>query len=355
MRNGEARVGVIGYGLAGEVFHAPLIAATPGLLMTAVVTSDPQRAERVASRYPGTDVVRDADALWKRAADLDLVVIASPNRTHVTLARQALQAGLAVVVDKPLAASAAEGTALIEEARDLGLLLTVFQNRRWDGDFLTARKLVQGGLLGEVYRFESRFDRWRPVPKPGWRQSGAAEDAGGLLYDLGAHLIDQALFLFGPVAEVYAEVDRRRPGTQVDDDTFLALTHRSGVHSHLWMSTTAAQAGPRFRLLGSEAAYTKHGLDVQEEALRAGGRPDLPGWGEEPEERWGSLGVGDEARPVRTEAGAYQRFYEGVAAALREGAPLPVDPADAVAGLRIVEAARRAAAERAVIALDRVT
>src|SRR3954452_15006244 len=191
-------------------------------------------------------------------------------------------------------------------------MLTVFQNRRWDGDFLTAQRLIAAGDLGRVMRFESRFERWRPELTEGWRESGDPEEAGGVLFDLGAHLIDQALQLLGPIESIYAELDARRPGAQVDDDAFVALRHISGARSHLWMSAVAADLGPRLRLLGDRAAYVKRGLDVQEAGLRAGGRPDEPGWGEEPESDWGIVGAGEDWTPVRTEAGAYVRFYEGV-------------------------------------------
>jgi predicted dehydrogenase len=345
------RVGLIGFGLAGAVFHAPLISATPGLRLAAVVTSNPERTLEAQRAYTGVRVFTAPERLWERARDLDLVVVATPNRTHAPLARAALEAGLAVVVDKPLAANAAEGRGLIEEAGRRGLLLTVFQNRRWDGDFLTLRRLLGRGGLGRVLRFESRFERWRPRAKGGWRQSGAPEDAGGLLYDLGSHLIDQALILFGPARRVYAELGRPYAGVDVDNDTFVALEHAGGVRSHLWMSTVAAQPGARFRVLGSEAAYTKLGLDVQEEALKQGGRPGAEGWGEEPERRWGVLGAGDDLRPLRTEPGSYQSFYQGVVSALREGAPPPVDPAEAVAVLEVIEAARRSDAEGQTVLL----
>lgn len=345
------RVGMVGYGLAGSIFHAPLLAALPELQLAVVVTGNAERADQARHDHQGVRVVDRAERLWELADQLDLVVIASPNRTHVPLARAALEAGLPVVVDKPLAATAAEAEALVEEAERRGLMLTVFQNRRWDGDILTVQQLVREGALGRVLRFESRFERWRPTPKPGWRQLGDPEEAGGLLYDLGAHLIDQALQLFGPVERVYAEVERRRPGVEVDDDTFVALAHRSGVRSHLWMSTNAAQLGPRLRVLGDRAAYTKYGLDVQEAALHAGGTPDQPGWGEEPSDRWGSLGAAEETHPVRTLPGGYHRFYQGVASTLREGAPVPVDPRDAVAALRIIEAAQQSATDQRVVAV----
>ncbi|HEX2191516.1 MAG TPA: Gfo/Idh/MocA family oxidoreductase [Longimicrobiaceae bacterium] len=347
------RVGLLGYGLAGETFHAPLVAAEPGMRLAAVVTSDPGRSRSARERYPDAAVVATADELWERAGELDLAVVATPNRTHVPLALAALEAGLPVVVDKPLAAGAADAMRLVEAARARGLLLTVFQNRRWDGDFLTLRGLLEGGRLGEAYRFESRFERWRPVPKGGWRERGAPEEAGGLLYDLGSHLVDQALVLFGPVRRVYAELDRRRPGIETDDDAFVALTHASGVRSHLWMSAVAGQLGPRLRVLGSRAAYTKHGMDVQEERLRAGGSPREPGWGEDPPAHWGLLGTGDELEAVPTRPGAYPRFYEGVRRALREGAPPPVDPLDAVAALEVIEAAVASAGEGRAVELPR--
>ncbi|GII62740.1 oxidoreductase [Sphaerisporangium krabiense] len=338
--------GLAGYGTAGEFFHAPLIAATPGLRLAAVVTRDPGRAARVARDHPGARVVPSADELL--ALGLDVIVIASPNRTHVPLARAALSAGLPVVVDKPLAGTAAEAVELIGLARERGLMLTVFQNRRWDGDFLTLRTLD----LGEVHRFESRFERWRPVPKGGWRENGGPEELGGLLYDLGSHLVDQALRYLGPVASVYAETDVRRPGVGADDDAFVALTHAGGARSHLWMSSVAARPGPRLRVLGSRAAYVKWGLDVQEERLRAGERPGVPGWGAEPPERWGTLGTDGDARPVATVPGAYQEFYAGVVACLRDGAPPPVDPSEVAEALAVLHAARTSAAEGRAVALD---
>jgi predicted dehydrogenase len=254
-------------------------------------------------------------------------------------------------VDKPLAATAAEGRELIAEARRRDLPLTVFQNRRWDGDFLTVRRLLREGAVGRPLRFESRFDRWRPVPKGGWRERADPAEAGGLLYDLGSHLIDQALVLFGAVTHVYAELDRRRSGVEVDDDVFVALSHASGVRSHLSMSTVAAQPGARLRLLGDRAAYVKYGPDGQEDALRTGSRPGGPDWGKEPPERWGTLGAGEEMRAVPTERGAWASFYAELAAALRTGGSLPVDPNDSVSALEIIEAAQRSARDGVVVAL----
>ncbi|MEE1937913.1 Gfo/Idh/MocA family oxidoreductase [Streptomyces sp. TRM 70361] len=347
------RVGLIGYGLAGAVFHAPLIAATDGLVLDTVVTSDPER-QRQARAEHGENLRTAADSreLFDRAGELDLVVVASPNRTHVELATRALEADLAVVVDKPLAATAAEAEALAGLAERRGLLLSVFQNRRWDADFRTLRRLLEQGELGEVWRFESRFERWRPALKGGWRESGDPAEAGGLLYDLGSHLVDQAIVLFGPVESVYAESDARRPGSETDDDTFLALRHAGGVRSHLWVSATAARLGPRLRVLGSRAAYVKHGLDPQEDALRAGARPVAGArWGVEPEAAWGVLGAGDETRPVPSLDGDYPAYYAAVAAALRDGTAPPVTAREAADALRVLEAARVSAAEGRTVRL----
>ncbi|WP_406044840.1 Gfo/Idh/MocA family oxidoreductase [Micromonospora sp. NBC_00898] len=345
MAQAPLRVGLLGYGIAGRVFHAPLIAATPGLRLDAIVTANPERREQARREHPEARLVDDADQLWAAADTLDLVVVAAPNRQHAPMARAALAAGLPVVVDKPLAPDAAQCRALVDEAADRGVPLTVFQNRRWDGDFLTVRRLVEAGELGRVTRFESRFERWRPAIKPGWRESAAPGEAGGALFDLGAHLVDQAVQLFGPVERVYAEVDRRRPGAEVDDDAFVALTHTGGVRSHLWMSAVTPQLGPRMRVLGDRAGYTTYGLDPQEAALRDGGRPDKPGWGEVPPEQYGQLGVDGDLRPVPTEPGRYQDFYTQVAAALCDGRPMPVDPSDAVDTVALIELAHRSAAE----------
>jgi scyllo-inositol 2-dehydrogenase (NADP+) len=318
------RVGLIGYGTAGAVFHAPLIEATAGLTLKSVVTSRPVSA--------GVRALERPDQLWE---DHDLVVVASPNRTHVPLATAAIEAGIPVVVDKPFAPTAEEARTLTMLASERDVPLTVFQNRRWDGDFLTVRSLLADGALGQVHRFESHFDRWRPVPKSGWRELPGRAEAGGVLFDLGAHLIDQAVQLFGAPTSIYAEVNRQRSDVEVDDDFFLALKHPSGVLSHLASSSLAQHPGPRFRILGSSAAYTKHGLDVQEAQLKAGGRPGDPDWGVEPAADWGRLGD----TPVETRRGSYQYFYTAMVSALREGTPVPVAPESAIATLEVIEAA----------------
>ena len=343
------RVGLIGFGTAGRFFHAPLLASTPGLELAAVVTSDPARRDDILATYPGTQVVASAEELWTR--DLDLVVVASPNKTHVPLAEAALEAGSAVVVDKPLAITSADGRALVEKAQARGKLLSVFQNRRWDGDFRTVAQLIADGRLGTVQRFESRFERWRPKLKGGWRETGGRDEGSGLLYDLGSHLVDQALTLFGPAASVYAQADVRREGAQADDDTFIALTHVSGVRSHLWASATTASLGPRFRVLGSQGAYVTYGLDGQEDELRAGRTPRDAGFGVTPPERYGTVGAEGEFETCPTLDGRYADYYAGIERALRGEGPVPVDPSDAVAALTVIEAARISADENRVVTL----
>ena len=335
---------LIGYGLGGAVFHAPLIAATHGLALTAVVTSNPQRAAAARERYPGVTVLGSPDQVWRSAADYDLVVITSPNASHVPLALAALEAGLPVVIDKPVAATTAAARQVRDAAAERGLVASVFHNRRWDGDFRTLRRLLADGALGTVHRFESRYERWRPaVALEAWRERPHPEEAGGLLYDLGSHLIDQALVLFGPVASVYAEVRALRPGALVDDDVFVALTHASGTVSHLWASAVAADLGPRLRVLGSRAGYLKYGLDIQEEALRAGGSPAEAGWGEEPPSAWGLVGTPDDTAAVPTIAGAYQDYYAGVRDALPGDGPPPVTIDEAIEVIAVIEDAHRSA------------
>lgn len=349
----RARIGLIGYGLAGSAFHAPLISSDPRLELTAIVTGNEASAAKARSLYPDTAIVAKADQL--SGLGVEAVVIATPNTSHAPLALEAISHGAHVVVDKPLALSPQQARELIAAAEEAGVLLTVFQNRRWDGDFLTVRSLIDSGSLGKVARFESRFERFRPQIKEGWRERVSPAEGGGLLFDLGAHLIDQAHVLFGPVTHVYAEVDTTRAAATTDDDVFVALTHASGVRSHLFMSAIAPDLGPRFRVLGTEAGYRVFGLDVQEAALRAGdlrpGELPGPGWGEPAEQDWGVLGDAAGSRPLPTLAGDYPRFYAEFAAALLDGAAIPVDPSDALTTLLIMDAARESSDSHSVIAL----
>ncbi|MFG6279738.1 Gfo/Idh/MocA family oxidoreductase [Microbacterium sp. 5K110] len=337
MASTPLRTAVIGFGVSGRVFHAPFLEADPAYRLDLIVTANPDRRAEAETRHPSARVVSDVAEVWAAASELDLVVIGSPSGTHADLAAQALDAGLDVVVDKPFAVTSAEGRALIARAERLGRTVTVFQNRRWDGDFRTLRALVDGGELGEVRRFESRFEWWKPEPPASWKTEARASEGGGILYDLGTHLIDQAVQLFGAVDDVYAEVHRRRAATAADDDVFLALQHASGTTSHLWMSAVAPLQGPRFHVLGDRAGYTSWGLDPQEPALIEGALPGDPGFGEVAEDRWGVLGAGADTRRHPTQRGDYGGFYRALALHLRDGGPLPVDPHDAVGVLEIIE------------------
>lgn len=348
----EQRVGIAGYSLAGRYFHAPLVASTPGLTLTHVVTNSTERGAAAVAEHPGVSVAGSVDELW---GEIDLLVVATPNSTHVPLAEAAVQHGVAVVVDKPLAVESRSAARLAARATEAAVPLSAYHNRRWDSDILTVRRLLDEGALGRVLRFESRFERWRPdAPAEGWRAQPPAE-GGGLLLDLGSHLVDQALLLFGPVATVYAEVATVRPGFQAEDDAFIALTHASGVISHLHVSAVTAAPGPRLRVLGTGGAFLIDALDGQEAALRAGRRPDdgAGRWGLVPESAWGRLVHGDRVEPMPSEPGDWPAFYRQMEAALRGEGPVPVPAQDAVEVLLVLEAARRSAVTGTIVTAPR--
>lgn len=339
----DLRVGLVGYGLAGRDFHASLIRATEGMRITRVVTSDPGRSAQAVEDNPGVRVVATPADLWAHAGSLDLVVIASPSNLHVEHAREAVDHGVAVVVDKPLSTDAASARALVDHALAERVPITVFHNRRWDPEHLTARAVLSSGLLGEVVRYEARFERWRPVPKSRWRENLPSDQGGGLLMDLQSHLVDGALDLFGPVASVYAEL--ASVTTTGDDVAFLALRHRSGLTSHLSATSLAGAPGPRTRILGRDGTYLV--ADVS-------GEPNAyPRWADTDDDHRGWLVWGDAAEPeqVQRAPGGWGDFYPAVADMLRDGAPPPVDPDEAVAVIEVLDAARRSAAEGVVVTL----
>ena len=333
------RAGVIGFGLAGKSFHAPLIAAVEGLELAGVATS---RAAEVEQAFPGCRVYRSADELIADGA-IDLVVIATPNDSHAPLARAAIDAGKHVVIDKPFVTDPVDGTALIGRARERGAVLSVFHNRRWDGDFLTVRKIIDSAELGCLRLAEMHWDRLRPAIKPGWREEPG--EGAGLLADLGPHLVDQALRLFGPPDAVAADVLSQRGEAMVDD--YFALTlHYGALRVLLSASTLVAAPRPRFGLHGTGGSFVKYGIDPQEAALRAGGGANCADYGEEPATAYGLLTRADgTTERVPTERGDWRPFYEGILGAIENGAAPPVDPADALTGLRIIALARQSAAE----------
>jgi predicted dehydrogenase len=331
---------VVGYGVAGSIFHAPLIDADPAYRLDAVVTASPARVTAASAAYPRARVVPDVDTLLASGPVPDLAIIATPHATHVPLARQLLDAGADVLVDKPVAPRAADAAALVEHAERLGRRLTVFQNRRWDGDFRTVRGLIDRGELGEILQFESAFGWWSPTLSDSWKDTLAGGDGGGMLFDLAPHLIDQAVELFGPVKALHAELDRRRPGAVNDDDTFVALTHESGVRTRLWMSVVTPEQRPRFRVTGTRAVAESWGLDPQEPQLADGVRPGDGGYGIHPEHPTVRVAAPDGSHDVAKERGAYPEFYRELAAALRDGRTVPVDPRASVDVIRLMEAAR---------------
>jgi predicted dehydrogenase len=320
----------VGYGSGGRIFHAPLIGSAPGMAFAGVVTRSPERRASLGDGVAAFDSLADL-----AAAGAEAVTVSTPAATHADLAHEAIRLGLAVVVDKPFALTAADARAVTAAAADAGVLLSVYQNRRWDSDYLTVRRLAADGALGEVRRFESRFERWAPDRAP-------SAAGGGTLLDFGAHLVDQATQLCGPVARVYAEM---RGDGDLDDDVFVALHHDSGAESHLWGSWRQAAPGPRFRVSGTAGTFIVDGMDSQEAALKAGRSPALLGdrWGVEPEHAWGRLYRGATGAPVRPERGRWDSFYPAFAAAVRGEAPPPVDPWDAVRTMEVLDAARTAA------------
>ncbi|MGI8330451.1 Gfo/Idh/MocA family protein [Actinomadura scrupuli] len=338
---GPVRFGLVGYGFGGRYFHAPLLASAPGIDFVGVVTRSPDRRAELAADRPGVPAYDSLAAL--AAAGAQAVAISTPADTHIALALEAISLGLAVVVDKPFALDAPSARGAVEAAEQAGVPLSVYQNRRWDSDLLTVRRLIDTGALGEVTRFESRFERFSPEPGP-------PAAGGGTLRDFGAHLVDQALLLFGPVRRVYAEMRGRH---DLDDDVFVALHHEGGVESHLWGSWVQAAPGPRLRVTGTTGAFVIDGIDGQEDELIAGRTPATEGdrWGTEPESRWGRLYRGAEGEPVPAERGRWDTYYPAFAAAVRAAAPVPVDPWDVVRNIEVLDAARESAATGRTVAL----
>ncbi|MFI2564957.1 Gfo/Idh/MocA family oxidoreductase [Paenarthrobacter sp. NPDC018779] len=348
MTSSPIRTAVAGFGLSGSVFHAPFIAANPAYVLSVIATSDPERQAKARQRYPQARIVNTPEDILALADQLDLMVLGTPPATHFPLAKAALEAGLDVVVDKPFVVHSAQGEELIQLAAKEGRVLTVYQNRRWDGDSLTVQKLLDAGTLGTVTRFESGMERWAPSIAKAWKAGATVEEGGGVLFDLGSHVLDLALRFFGPAKVTYAEITVRRAQERADDDIFIALRHDSGVVSHLTLNLNSHLHGPRFRVLGTEGAYAKFGTDPQEPFLLGGGLPTDPGYGVERPEEYGTLEVNGERTTVPTERGAYPEFYRLLAEKIDDGGtasalPVPVDPAGSVDVLKLIEEARRIA------------
>lgn len=329
------RVGLVGFGLAGRVFHAPLISSVEGLELAAVVE---RTSDNAAARYPGITTYRTVDELMADTS-IKLVVVASPNATHFDIALQALEAAKSIVVDKPVALTSAQISQLDGLAGGVGLQLIPFHNRRWDGDFKTIQTLLQEKMLGQLVHFESNHDRWRPgSTRRAWKDE---PDQGGLLLDLGTHLVDQALTLFGLPESIGAEVLRERNGEGANDSFTIRLHYLTGFSATLGANSLSSLPRPRFHLRGTHGNYVKWGLDPQEEALGKITRIEAADWGKEAPDRWGTLRTEADGamveQPIETAAGDYRAFYEVVRDAVLRKMPAPVPAIDAWRVARILE------------------
>ena len=334
---------LFGYGLAGRVFHAPLITATPGLTIRAIVTSDPGRQAQARADIPGVRIHAHTDEAWSTLDGIDLVVIATANITHRPLALQAAAHGRHMVIDKPIAGTADQARLIADAARRAGVQVHSFQNRRWDADFLTASAIASSGDLGHLHRMESRFERFRVSPRNSWRESTDPEDLGGVLLDFGAHLVDQAIELLGPIRSVLALGRSVRLPQAADDDMQIVAQHSNGAVSILFGSQAAALGGPRLLLCGSTGALRIDAGDTQETALRTGIIPGGPDWGLEDSEVITSTLVGEDVieRRHRLLPGRWQEFYPAVLSSVTTKAPAPVPVEHVIANLEVLDAARQ--------------
>jgi predicted dehydrogenase len=356
MAEREVGVGVIGYGLGGRVFHAPFVSAVPGLRLISIMQ---RKGDEAAKAYPGVKIERSfEDTLADKS--VELVVVSTPNATHYALAKQALESGKHVVIDKPFAATSDEARELGRIAKSKGLLVIPFHNRRWDGDFQTVRKLLQEGAIGRLVTFESHFDRFRPIPRENtWKE--AENPANGMLFDLGPHLVDQVLALFGAPDTITASVRADRDETAIEDAFDITLHYPGkngkGMLAHCRTSYLACDNAPRFLMHGTRGSFKKHGLDPQEPALVGGAKVPVLGskevWLQEKESAWGKLTVApvpaDPAmlveHQVKTELGDYRGFYANVRDAVLGRAPLAVTPEDGYRVIKLLEMARESSAQ----------
>jgi scyllo-inositol 2-dehydrogenase (NADP+) len=344
------RVGVVGFGLAGRVFHTAVVEATPRLELACVVQRSGNDA---ATLYPKAKQARSVEEML-RDISIQLVVVATPSHSHFELAKECLHAQRHVVIDKPFTLTSAEAAELIHLAREKKLLLSAYQNRRWDGDFQTVREVLAGNELGRIVSYEAHYDRFRAAPKLDvWRESGLP--GGGTLFDLGPHCIDQALTLFGAPSSIFASVRMERENAVVDDawDIFLEYDLPQPRTALLRSTLTACTPGPRFVIHGTKGSFTKWGLDPQEDQIKAGMGFDAPEYGEDPESDWGELRIcGETTRRVPTLKGDYRGYYANVRDALLGRAELAVKPEQAWRTTRLIELARESSAHGRRLKVD---
>src|SRR5579862_1948607 len=343
------RVGLIGFGLAGQAFHAPVIRGVPGMELACILERHGSKAKE---RYPDVRVARNLDEMLSDKS-IGLCVVATPNDSHFSYTKACLEAGRDVVVDKPLTPTLAEAEQLVHLAEERGRLITVYQDRRWDGAFLTVKKLVNSRALGQVAEYEARFDRFRLDAKPGaWRE---VKDfpAAGVLWDLGPHLIDGALVLFGEPQTVYGAALHQRNVSSIDD-AFDVIMQYPSLRVTLRARIIAYAPGPHLLLHGTEGSFIKFHMDPQEEILRGPNCPDGLDWGEdwglEPADRWGTLTcVNEKPRQIETERGDYRGFYANVRDAIEKKAPLDVPPEQFLRTQRAILLAHKSSREKRVV------
>lgn len=344
------RVGVIGFGLAGRIFHTAVISAVPGLHLAAIVKPTGDQAREA---YPQVPCYRSLDEMLDDKS-IHLVVVATPSNNHYQIAEECLSDGRNVVIDKPFTLTSTEASGLIRLAREHNLLLSAYQNRRWDGDFLTVKKILASGALGRLVSYESHFDRFRPEPRlEVWRESGGP--GSGTLFDLGTHLIDQATALFGSPTHITASVRIDRDDAVSDDafDIQLAYSGKHGLTAKLSASSIARIPGPRFTLHGMRGSYVKFGLDPQEQQLKDGVSFTAPGFGVDPESDWGALQILEEpSRRIPTENGDYRNYYANVRDTILGKTPLAVTAEEAWRTTRLVELARQSSKEQRTLPVD---
>jgi scyllo-inositol 2-dehydrogenase (NADP+) len=339
----KVRVGLIGYGFSGQIFHGPFLKTLAGFECAKIVSSNP---EKVKKDFPDVEIVTNVEQLLADP-NIDLVIVTTPNTTHYPFAKQALLAGKHVVVEKPFVNSSKDAEELIEIASQYKKVLTVFQNRRWDNDFLTVKAAMESGALGEIYCFESHYDRYKPEVTPRWREQNLA--GSGMLYDLGAHLIDQALHLFGLPESVFGDIFAQRENGVVDDYFHIVLGYgklRVILHS----SMIVKHSGPRFQVHGSKGSFIKYGLDSQEDALKQGKVPGDALWGRDHEHNYGELtmNVGGLTlkSKIETIPGSYESFYNGLYESITENKPVPVSATDALNTIRVIETVKLSSEEK---------
>ena len=336
-------VGLVGFGFAGKTFHAPVIRVVEGLRLTTIVQRHGGGAPD--PRYADVEFVRSVDELLSRG--LDLVVIATPNTSHHPIAKQCLQAGRHVVIDKPFTTTVAEADELVQLGAAQRRVLSIYQNRRFVGDFVTLRALLSQGALGRVTTYESHFDRFRPDLRPGaWREQSLP--GSGVWFDLGAHLLDQALVLFGTPQAISADIRTERDGAAADD-AFDVILHYPHMRALLRGSMLAAAPGPTFAVHGTNGSYIKYGLDPQEAALKAGRVPDEPDWDAEPSELYGELTGPEDTRTIPTIPSSFTHYYENVRDAILGKAQLAVTPEQARNVIRGLELAVASSQQRCVL------